>query len=110
MKKIILNTSFYNGKLVLKAKFSTGFIFVIGECDLNGNGYLIFTFKLPNLLSNETVQETLFISLEEFSSINESKIYSLYKQAKQQWITKNPLSAGIMINYHNEKANKWKSV
>ena len=111
MKNIILSKNFYDNKLIINAKFKSGFLFCKGECFINSGGYLSFSFRLPRILHSELVEETIVdISVKDFTSLNESRIYDYYKQAKKQWISKNPLSAGVMINYHNEKANKWKSI
>ena len=109
MKNIILSKNFYDNKLILNAKFKSGFLFCKGECFINSKGYLTFTFRLPKTLFSELVEESVIgISIEDFTSLNESKVYDYYKQAKKQWVNKNPLSANVMVNYHNEKANKWK--
>lgn len=111
MKNIILTKTFYNNKLILNAKFKSGFLFCKGECFINSGGYLKFTFRLPKILHSELVEETIVdISVKDFSVLNESIIYDYYKQAKNQWISKNPSSADVMVNYHNEKANKWKTL
>lgn len=106
---IKITKTFGNGELNFTATFATGKVFCKGNFQIvTHTGEMTFYFTLPKAAGGETVQQSIrILDIYEFSCINARKIYDEYKTAKQMWIYLNPQKANLMVEYHQQKLDKW---
>jgi len=106
---IKITKTFGNGELNFTAVFPTGKIFCKGNFQIAACiGEMVFYFTLPKAAGGENVEQVVHvIDMYEFTCINAKKVYDEYKTAKQMWIYLNPQKANLMVEYHQQNANKW---
>ena len=106
---IKITKTFGNGELTFTALFPTGKIFCKGNFQIaNNTGEMTFYFTLPKAAGGENVEQVVrILDIYEFSCINARKVYDEYRTAKRMWIYLNPQKADLMIEYHQQNANKW---